>query len=408
MGKIDITVEQALYVSGIRPIKQNGREIFFRCPHCGNPKGKLKCSANTEKGVYGCFQCGNGGNMADLFIAETGFTGSKKEAWREMRRRMNGEQTEVSPTEKNVFPFEKAKIEAEAQKANAATIDKTYRTMLSFLELKPEHKEDLLRRTLTEEEIDEGMFASLPLDRTGICKKLLHAGCRLEGVPGFLVNRRGEWELNGRPGYLCPAFQSGKIAGIQIRVDKPTGGCKYAWLSSSQRYKGTSSGSPCSFYGNPWAKEVIMTEGILKSYVIYQLLDHRRAVMGVPGVNAIKTAMDVLKSHKHKVVVEAYDMDKRMTVSKDKVFPEAQVNAAYQSGDMDAFRKMSEANQSAYASDLNKQKMLTKALKKLNSELSKCGFDVQSNIWDVDPSTGAWLGNYKGLDDYLSATLRGQ
>lgn len=364
------SAEEVLFASGIKPIKRIGQEIFFRCPHCGNPKGKLKCSVNAEKGLFGCFQCGTGGTLTDLFILSTGYSGDRKTVWKEIGRLL-GEQTE--PVKE--APFQVKENAAEAKRADARIIDKTYHTLLSMLELNPEHKENLLKRSLSEREIKKGLFASLPKDREGICRKLLAAGCTLEGVPGFFKNRRGEWELSGRPGYLCPSYQMGYIIGLQIRVDKPLNGRKYTWVSSPMKQKGTSSGSPFTYLGDKNARKVLVTEGILKAYVIYILLGKRMAVLGVPGVNTTHQAIQFLKQLRPDTVFEAYDMDKCMEVADE--------------------------------NDERKKEMINKAKDKLHKDLNKSRIEVRSIYWDKDHSTGIWKGNYKGLDDFLAWKLRG-
>lgn len=65
----------------------------------------------------------------------------------------------------------------------------------------------------------------------------------------------------------------GLICGMQIRLDTPLrrrddppgkSGAKYIWLSSIGKPYGVTSGSPLHFVGEPFAKTVYVTEGLLK------------------------------------------------------------------------------------------------------------------------------------------------
>lgn len=374
-----ITNEEAFSLLNIRPLKADVKEIFFRCPNCGNPNGKLKCSLNREKSVYHCFQCGDSGNLIDLYMKETGFAGDKHEAIVQMHRDLDGNRT-LDIQSKKLFQAPNGDLRAkEAVKALPKDLDRAYRILLSMLTLKSEHKADLLRRGLTQEEIETGLFASMPMDREAICRKLMHTGCDLYGIPGFFTNRYGQWELMGRPGYCCPVFQEGLIVGIQIRMDKAIDGRKYTWLSSPNQEDGCSSGSPCTYFGDKNAKEVIVTEGILKSYIVHAILGREDiAVIGVPGVNNIKDCLRILQDHntgtiRHTLVYECFDMDKRQPVHTEK--------------------------------DEVKRQMLEDAFAKLTGKIKAMHIAVHPCTWDMDEN-GLWKGNFKGIDDYLAATRR--
>ena len=93
----------------------------------------------------------------------------------------------------------------------------------------------------------------------------------------------------------------GLICGMQIRLDTPLrrrddppgkSGAKYIWLSSVGKPHGVTSGSPLHFVGEPFAKTVYVTEGLLKADIAHCLTGRCMAQNGT------------------KLVVEAYDMDK--------------------------------------------------------------------------------------------------
>ena len=82
-------------------------------------------------------------------------------------------------------------------------------------------------------------------DSERIARKLLLEGYHLKGVPGFYVNRNGDWETAFYPansGYLCPVYSAeGMLCGFQIRLDHPKDKRKYVWFTSSGLKGGTSS-----------------------------------------------------------------------------------------------------------------------------------------------------------------------
>ena len=49
--------------------------------------------------------------------------------------------------------------------------------------------------------------------------------------------------------------------------DSDKSGTKYLWLSSSSKTRGVSSGSPVHFVGDPFARVVYVTEGLLLSLI---------------------------------------------------------------------------------------------------------------------------------------------
>lgn len=124
-----------------------------------------------------------------------------------------------------------------AELADAETIDRTYSRMLSLMILNEQHKEDLLKRGLTLEQIEGQRYRSVPLfGIRSMVRKLQDEGLIVKGVPGFYEGENGEWTINFSPknsGILIPILSmQGKIQGFQIRLDHVVEGRKYIWLSS--------------------------------------------------------------------------------------------------------------------------------------------------------------------------------
>ena len=107
---------------------------------------------------------------------------------------------------------------------------------------------------------------------------------------------------------------------MQIRLDTPLrrrddppgkSGAKYIWLSSIGKPHGVTSSSPLHFVGEPFAKTVYVTEGLLKADIAYCLTGRSFvAVAGVNSLNGLESALRCMAQNGTKLVVEAYDMDK--------------------------------------------------------------------------------------------------
>ncbi len=86
---------------------------------------------------------------------------------------------------------------------------------------------------------------------------------------------------------------------------------KYIWLSSVGKPYGVTSGSPLHFVGEPFAKTVYVTEGLLKADIAHCLTGRSFvAVAGVNSLNGLDSALRCMAQNGTKLVVEAYDMDK--------------------------------------------------------------------------------------------------
>ena len=185
-----------------------------------------------------------------------------REANQEIREALNkGEYREAQQAKK--------KAQAEPEQSKLAPLEvrhRTYKEMLELLPLYEIHKENLLERGLTMEQIKERRYRSVPL--YGLHKlagSLLERGCELEGVPGFYQDDTGRWTMNFKAknsGFLVPVESvDGNIQACQIRLDQPRDNNKYLWFSSAGYPGGTSSGSPVHVIGDPDAETVYLTEG---------------------------------------------------------------------------------------------------------------------------------------------------
>lgn len=195
-------------------------------------------------------------------------------------------------------------------KAPPDILDQTYRHLLSALGLSEPHRNSLLRRGLTDDQIKALQYRSMPqADRNPVVRQILQKTI-LQGVPGFWKNSHGQWHLSGPHGIMIPVRDvNGRISGIQIRCEGSSQH-KYIWLSSADRPSGTGAGTSVHVaVPQPHLMdEVWVTEGPLKADIA--ALKLRRIVLAIPGVSCWAQAIPVLNTLRIKKVVVALDMDK--------------------------------------------------------------------------------------------------
>jgi hypothetical protein len=183
--------------------------------------------------------------------------------------------------------------------------------------LLPEHKKDLLRRGLSEDDIKRNGYKSVPAptERWRLCKELKERGYELSGIPGF-YQARGRyggryWTFKALPGYFIPVRDSqGRIQALQIRLDKPDSYGKYRFFSTPNQTGGSSSGAPCHVTRPEELKDrrVWVTEGPLKADIASR---YRGSVfIGVPGAGNWRPAVEAIQETGAREVVIAYDRDK--------------------------------------------------------------------------------------------------
>lgn len=214
------TIAEVADLLSIRRLSDSYQDEFpVECPFCGDLRGK--CSfcirKNGElKNVYHCYHCGAAGNMLTLYAELSGIYGRNryKEAYREIKQELSfsGTDKRQQSTTRNGFVSivsKKKRISLTEEEWDYR--DHVYKEMLTFLKLKETHRRNLLLRGLTLNEVrqmeERGFLSTDDENSVTIARKLLKKGFRLEGVPGFFINRDGDWEA---------AF-IGRITGIFAR-----------------------------------------------------------------------------------------------------------------------------------------------------------------------------------------------
>lgn len=317
--------------------RRQADSAYTDCPFCGDRRGKM--NVNFVKNVWRCNYCGEHGGMLNLYARVNNTTNS--EAYREICDALQAGDTSwgyggaesadayagVPAREPHAGRQPDMGI-TQAERASPQEIHQTYSLMLGMLSLNSAHRAHLRseKRGLADEQIDSLGFKSTPpyfLCRS-LTERLIKQGCRVEGVPGFYLHEGGYWtaKFSSRTaGILIPAIGiDGLIHGMQILLDVPfkdrddppeKAGTKYIWLSSSAKNMGVTSGSPVHFIGNPFARTIYVTEGILKADIAHVLLNRSFvAVAGANNVAQLGPLFALLAQNGTELIIEAHDMDK--------------------------------------------------------------------------------------------------
>ena len=328
---IDFVVEEDLAKTpGFRTWKASGSSYDITCPFCG---AKRKMNINTEKNVARCNKCGGGGgyNSITLHAALTGL--SNKESFRDLMNRWGGlESDHKAVLQKKDFSSKPTVIPADIK-----TRDTVYRTLLSKLTLSEAHRKDLMKRGLSAQEIEDGLYKTVPaiglhtlayecIFETAIIEKLM--AHKDWGIPGFcdLRDPKRVSLQKRKNGFFIPVIQKdGFISGMQIRYDNLSPKAtdydrehykKYSWYSSSERETGCSvTGCENIHFAGNWdkvPKEICLTEGVLKADIASAL--SKKPFLGLVGVNNIRQLYPTLNElyEKGAETVKIYvDMDYR-------------------------------------------------------------------------------------------------
>jgi hypothetical protein len=298
---------------GISVLKQlPDGQWLARCPFCGDSQksqqhGHLYLKQAT--GEYKCQRCGEGGYAIGLYARLRGI--DTKTAYKELSYyTVSGYTPEI-----RYDPCKRVVIAPEEPIAPIEHRHEVYTSLIKVLPLLSAHRADLLRRGLSEAVIERNGYRSLPVvpkNRLIVCKKLLQKH-DLTGIPGFYINKEGEWDMASVSGYLIPVRDpKGMIQGMQIRLENSKDGKKYIWFSSRGRQNGCGARAwvhVAQPLGNPPEKRIWITEGPLKSDVSAHYLGTR--FLGVPGASAWSNVVETARALGVKEIILAYDADQR-------------------------------------------------------------------------------------------------
>ena len=324
MGEYPFTILDIAAILRLPVRRELSDSVYVDCPFCQKRKGKL--NLNISKDVWRCNRCGESGHMFQLYARLRNI--SVDEAKLELIDLLCQDAVVPSIELPQAKAVAKERLGVEQSPlAEPEEIDKTMRALLSLLTLTETHRKHLRDvRGLTDEQIEYlGLKSTASYKQCyHIPQKLMAQGCKIEGVPGFYIGKKGRWMVSfgtRTAGILIPVRNvDGLIQGAQIRLDVPIKddeddpedkGTKYIWFSTSTKYKGASSGSPVGFIGDPHARVVYVTEGCLKGGISHCLMERAFLfVQGVNNLNGLKVALPRLRENGTEELIEAYDMDK--------------------------------------------------------------------------------------------------
>lgn len=290
---------------------QGGRQYETRCWKCDDKSKHGKLAIHHAKGVYRCARCGCSGNV---YTMAYDILGGKERAL----AFLNGYSDDFTSTSLTRKRKEIQKVEDKEVIAPIKIRDAVYNAFLEKLVLYQKHRDNLLKRGLSNDVIDTKNYKStLSFDSTeGICYLLQKEGYPLKGIPGF-YEHKGKWVFMTLPGFLIPVRDiKGRIQAMQIRIDeevleKRSGLQKYLWHSSAGKANGVSSGSPVHIVmpNKPIQNNTVyITEGPLKADIASYLLEV--PFIGIAGVGLYKQAVDTAISMGTKTAPILFDMDK--------------------------------------------------------------------------------------------------
>lgn len=302
--------------------RRQPNSVYTDCPFCGDKRGKM--NLNHVKNVWRCNYCGESGGMISLYAKTFGISNS--DAYREICDSLQTGNYAPEYAARNEEGKTEPVTVLQSPLAGIHDIHQTLSLLLEMLTLSAVHREKLQKRGLTDGQIDTLGYKSTPPPYLCISytERLLKQGCTVQGVPGFYLNADGKWTVKFHKrtaGILLPAKGvDGMIRGAQIRLDVPIKdkedepekeGTKYLWLSSSNKNMGVSSGSPVHFVGDPFARTVYVTEGILKADVAHFLMNRSfAAIAGANNTAQLDPLFAFLSHNGTTMIVEAEDMDK--------------------------------------------------------------------------------------------------
>lgn len=310
-------IEDVVNLLGIRIVRNTGTQLHCRCPFCDDRHAHM--NVRLDRNVFRCNRCGKGGGVLHLYagVHDIPLNTAYEELCRIFRHGENCENLRRKKIQRKQII-----VTPEFPLATSEVRDNTYSNLLSLLSLGGTHREALLKRGLSMEEIEHLGYRTTPAVRSSkIVAELLERGCDLKGVPGFYCDKEtGRWKLDIRgSGIMLPdRNETGEIEAIQIRLDD-TSKSKFNNLTSRDRYCGTAASCCPHFVGvEPNIKSVYLTEGIMKSDIAHHLsvrLGQPRAFIGITGVgniNQVLRAIDYLTAMGIRTIKLAFDMDARV------------------------------------------------------------------------------------------------
>lgn len=303
-----IRMTDVISVLGLPQPGWSQSSYYVQCPCCDDNPSKKHLNINFKKDVFRCPKCGVSGGIFDLYSLFSGVPRDK--VYKALSERLGTyEPHEQHRTKIKVAP--QPDVAIEYPMTDVETRHATYSALLAKLTLASDHRQNLVNRGLSEEDIERLGYKTTPLIGLQVLAKQLRTeGYYLSGVPGFYKTETDEWTFIGeKRGILIPVRDTnGLIQGLQIRRDDVQRR-KFRWVSSAEKKDGCRAEGWTHLVGKI-GSTVILTEGPMKADVINALSG--LTVLAVPGVNTLtqlKITLGILKDRGLEKVMTAFDMD---------------------------------------------------------------------------------------------------
>lgn len=343
MDTFPFTISDVLRLEGIS-FQSGKRNVRVACPLCNGSKREKNLTIDLDKEFFNCYGgCGLHGRGATNFYAYLHNLSSKDSFDNIMSELgLSSEPIRYAP---RIRVVEEIHEEPQADEVEPSVKDNTYSHLLSELKLSIRHKNDLLDRGFTEEEIalcgyvtyptakDEGITESL----FTIPKALISQHCELYGVPGFYKTKsKGTWTMMKNKGGIMVPYRNffNEITGIQIRKNNedlnrdPESGkleSKYFTFSSVGYKDGCKSSAQAHFacdfvcdtvnnLQHPLIRKgvITITEGAMKADLAFRISGI--PFIGFPGVSVVISVLGeiipLLREIGVHTIAIAYDMDR--------------------------------------------------------------------------------------------------
>lgn len=279
------------------------------CPICGKPDW---CSISHDGAKVHCRRTTERRNVRGWIFQSSHFdrAGQDYSVWRRDRA------SELSTRRSKVAAIKakKTKKNDQAARADDVAVSAVYDALLNELKLNREHRRNLRKRGLTNDEIDRRGYRSLdPQTAIAAVRSLVGTSHRkqLSKVPGFIrVNK--QWRLAVDRGMLVPVRDNrGRVVELKVRADQAGRGKKrpkyFALSSKKHGGAGAYARVHVPLRSGRSHKTVRITEGELKADVATAISG--TLTLGLPGINSFRLALPVLRKLKPKIVRVAFDAD---------------------------------------------------------------------------------------------------
>ena len=283
------------------PTPPAGKSSYYiPCPCCDDKPKSRHLNINLRKDVFRCPRCGFSGGVFDLYAYYARIP--REQVLSALRDRLS------VPAVRQVFHH--SPLVEENPLTDVDARHATYTALLSRLALASDHRENLLRRGLSQEDFSRLGYKTTPLVGCGsLAKRLQEEGRYLAGVPGFF-KEDGRWSVKfpGR-GILIPVRDvKGRIQGLQVRLDNVKKR-KFRWVSSAGLPEGCGAKTWVHLAGET-RPLVLLTEGPMKADIIHALTG--QTVLAMPGVNSLAQlgpVLEQLQAQGLERMMTAFDMD---------------------------------------------------------------------------------------------------